>query len=393
MNSTRPALARGPIGLALAGAFGIATAIGIGRFVYTPILPAMMTGLSLDPAQAGLIASANFIGYLAGAIVASLPSLPGSRQRWLAGSLLVSLGTTALSGVGDTLPVLMAVRMVAGVASAFALIFICAIVLDRLSLERRTGLSALLFAGPGIGITTSSVVVSAMSAAGFGWRALWFGSAAMGVAAIAAAWRLGLFTQPPASSQPGTGRATLRRSGRSGALFRIILSYGLFGFGYVITATFLVALTRDNPDLRSVEPWMWPIVGITAAPSVVIWNALGRRIGASRAYGVSCLLEAVGIAASVLWLTPTGLVVAAALLGFTFVSGTALGLIIANHMASEDSRRMVGVMTSALGVGQILGPIFAGYLHTASGSYLLPSLAAALVMVVAGALAFSTQER
>lgn len=378
--------------LASAGAFGIATAIGIGRFAYTPILPPMMAGLSLDVSEAGLIASANFIGYLAGAVAASLPGLPGSRRSWLLGSLLTSLATTALSGVVDTLALLLAVRAVAGIASAFALIFICAIVLDRLTVEGRPGLSALMFTGPGLGITVSSVVVSGLSALGFGWRALWFGSACVAVLAITAAWRLGLFALPPAGAERREGFATLRRSGGRGALVRVILSYGLFGFGYVITATFLVALTRENTDLRVVEAWMWPIVGFTAFPSVAIWNALGRRIGSSRAYAISCILEAAGIAASVLWPTPAGLMVAAALLGFTFVSGTALGLIIANHLASEDSRRIVGVMTSALGIGQIIGPIFAGYLHAVSGSYLVPSLAAAFVMVLAGLLAFSTQQ-
>ena len=155
--------------------------------------------------------------------------------------------------------------------------------LDRLSLEGRPGLSALMFTGPGLGITVSSLVVSGLSTAGFGWRALWFGSAAVAAIAITAAWRLGLFTLPPADAAPRRGSATLRRSGGRGALLRVILSYGLFGFGYVITATFLVALTRESPDLRGIEAWLWPIVGLTALPSVAIWNAFGRRIGTSRA--------------------------------------------------------------------------------------------------------------
>ena len=73
----------------------MATVIGIGRFVYTPILPAMTEALGLSQSAAGLIASANFLGYLIGAVLAGLPTLPGSRRTWLLGALAVSAATTA----------------------------------------------------------------------------------------------------------------------------------------------------------------------------------------------------------------------------------------------------------------------------------------------------------
>src|SRR5258708_37652664 len=130
MNKTPLPLA--PVTIAWGGLLAMAAGIGIGRFVYTPILPPMVEALHLSKSQAGLIASANFVGYLAGALVATLP-LPGSRRSWLLGALAVNAAGLAAMGLASSLTLLLLLRLAAGMASALALIFPSALVRDRLA--------------------------------------------------------------------------------------------------------------------------------------------------------------------------------------------------------------------------------------------------------------------
>lgn len=370
-----------PLPLVLGGIIALAAAIGIGRFVYTPILPPMEEGLGLTKSQAGFIASANFLGYLLGALAASTPRLPGSRRTWLVGTLAVSALTTAAMGLTDAVPLFLLLRFVGGVASAFVLVFASTLVLDRLIAAGRGDLAGLLFAGVGLGIAISAALVSGLLYVGSDWRGLWLASGGLALAAVVAVFAL-VPDRGAEAKAGGSGKA----SGNQRALVSLIVAYGLFGFGYVITATFLVAIVRDAPEIRPLEPLIWIVVGLAGAPSVIFWSKVGARIGIPQAFVVACLVEAVGVAASVLWISAAGVILAGILVGGTFMGITALGLIEARRLTSGDPRRILALMTAAFGLGQIVGPSFAGVLFDISGSFLLPSMAAAGALLVAALL-------
>jgi predicted MFS family arabinose efflux permease len=367
----------------------LASALGIGRFVYTPILPVMVEGLDLSKAQAGLIASANFVGYLVGALLAAAPRLPGSRRAWLLGALVLGAATTGAMGIFSSVPAFLVLRGVGGAASAFVLVFASALVLDRLAASGRGGLSALHFAGVGVGIALSAVLVSPLRAGGADWRTLWLASGAASLAAAAAvAWLAPKGETPRAAGAPPP---SAREPTSAPQMNRWAIAYGLFGFGYVVTATFLVAIVRAEPEIRSVEPFVWLIVGVTAAPTVAAWDRLATRWGIERAFAIACLLEAAGVAASVLWPTAAGELLASALLGGTFMGITALGLAGGRRLAGADPRRAFAILTASFGVGQIVGPTFAGLLHDWTGAFVLSSLLAASALVAAAAIAIGVR--
>lgn len=366
--------------LGLAGFAALAAAMGIGRFVYTPILPVMVEALGLSKGAAGLIASANFLGYLVGALAAAWAHLPGSRRGWMIGALLASAVTTGVMAAGVSLPFFLVARFLGGAASAFVLVFASSLVLDRLAAAGRSELSSVHFAGVGGGIALAAVLVAASLALGGGWRELWLvnAAAALGGTALVAA----LLPKQPDPPRP----AGIRGQGSRRDLVALVVAYGLFGFGYVITATFLVAIVRGSPSVAPLEPVVWLVVGLSAVPSVALWSALGRRFGIMPAFAVAALVEGAGVASSVLWTTPIGILAAAALLGGTFMGITALGLVGARRMAAGDPRRIVAVMTAAFGCGQIVGPTVAGLVFDHTGSFLLPTVAAAFALLLSALL-------
>jgi predicted MFS family arabinose efflux permease len=222
-------------------------------------------------------------------------------------------------------------------------------------------------------------VVSGLLAAGADWRMLWLvvGSVVLGAVVVVGLLMPGEGVRPVVA---GGGRV---RSGLAPGLGRLLVGYGLVGFGYVVTATFLVAIVRSCEAARGIEPVVWLVVGLTAVPSVAVWARLGSVFGLRLAFSLACVVEAVGVAASVGWPSAAGVLVAAALLGGTFMGLTALGLAEARVLAAANPRPAFALMTAAFGVGQVAGPVLAGVLSDRTGGFGAASLLAAAALVAA----------
>ena len=370
-----------PAALALAGLLSLAVAIGIGRFAYTPILPYMTAGLALGKPEAGLIASANFLGYLLGALAAARRSLPGSPAGWLMGALAVSGLTTGAMALTTGLGPFLVLRFANGAAGALAMVFASSLVMDRLAAAGRDRWAAAIYAGVGAGIALSSLAVPAAAQGGEDWRNPWL---VCGALSIVLAIPVAILLRPrPAPAAPAAGPGEGRDQP---GLPRFIAAYGLFGFGYVITATFVSDMVRADPLLRPAEDLVWLCVGLTAVPSVALWGWAGRRWGNERAFALACLIEAAGVALSVSGGGIWPLLLGVGLLGGTFMGLVSLGLVNARRMSGGDPRRNLALMTAAFGLGQMVAPTVAGVLHDALGSYLAPSLLAAAGLVVAAVL-------
>jgi predicted MFS family arabinose efflux permease len=381
MNSTRTFQHTRPTALAFGGAIALASAMGIGRFAYTPILPEMVAALHLSASEAGLIASANFAGYLIGALVAAASFFAPRRRGWMLAALLVSTLTTGAMAASASLLVFLLLRFLGGFASAFALVFTSSLVLDRLSETGRGHMAGHQFAGVGAGIAVSAVLVAHLAAHQVAWQWQWLACAVLSVLAVAAVAVLIPHRSHTAASSGGSNGATL-----GAPLAALIVAYGLFGFGYVITATFLVQLVRTNPAIMPLEPYVWLIVGLSAVPSVPLWTLVGRRCGTGEAYAIASLVLALGVLASVLWIAPAGAILASILLGSTTIGIMVMGLIGARRLAAGAASRIIGLMTASFGLGQIIGPIFAGWVHDLTGTFLLPSVAAAVLLGVSAML-------
>lgn len=370
-----------PLLLALGGLLTFAVAMGIGRFVYTPILPMMMRELGLSSSTAGLIASANFIGYLIGALMAAAPSLPGSQRSGLFMALIVSTITTAEMALTPDPYVFAALRFFSGIASAFAMVLSTSLVLDRLRASGAAHLSWLHFAGIGFGIAVSAMAVYLVHENHGGWRGAWIVSGILSAIGTACVMLL-------VPDEPMARREFPADAAYAAGFWSLAFAYGLFGFGYVITATFLVAQARAE-NSAALDCALWVIVGLGAMPSVALWAHIAGRAGLTRAFGLACLIEALGISASVLMSGRAGLLIAAALFGGTFMGIVSLGVMAARVLTHGDPRRAIAVMTSAFSIGQIIGPSFAGFLADLSGGFLWPVLSASAALLMAAIISLS----
>ncbi|MEZ2331951.1 YbfB/YjiJ family MFS transporter [Mesorhizobium sp. RCC_202] len=375
MNAASPS----PLRLAFAGMAALAVAMGIGRFVYTPILPGMMEELHLTPADAGWIASANYLGYLVGALAAAGGWAHGRERLLMFSSLAASALLAGLMGLNETMAAFLVIRFFAGLASAFVMVFMSSIVFSHLAAAGRGDLQALHFGGVGLGIAGSSALLAFLVTEHAGWSAGWLWS---GVISLAGLLVVALLAGSATTANGVAGHEPALP--RNNSLVKMIVAYGLFGFGYVVTATFLIAIVRQGGGSR-----VWMVAGLAGFPSTWLWQKVAGRIGLYAAYAVSCLIEVAGVSASVVVKGAAGPLIAGVLLGGTFIAITALGLQAGRQLAPRAPRRIFAVMTAAFGLGQIVGPIAAGLLAQASGNYTLASVMAAAALLASGFIAWS----
>lgn len=380
LHVSKPSVSH-PLPVAIAGAVTLASVMGFGRFFYTPVLPAMMADLHLDPAQSGLIAAANFAGYLVGAILAAYSWAAGHERRLALLALAANAALLAAMGLVSSMSLFIAIRFLAGLASAFGLVFTSGIVLSHGLAAGDARVPVIHFSGVGAGIAISSLLVLGLSSFDPGgtplWRLEWLFAAVCTSFALVAVSLLLPQTGAGASSRPEPPLLWTR------PLVALTLSYGLFGIGYVVTATFIVAIVREGGADPVLEALTWFVTGLTAALSLAFWKRPQRRLGLLGGYRAALVLEAIGVAATVILPMPFSVLVGGVLLGATFMVITAYGLQLGRAMAPESPRRSLATMTAAFGVGQIVGPLASGWLAAGSGSYLLPSLMAAAILAIA----------
>ncbi len=369
------------IRIGLGGALAMACLMGFGRFSYTPILPGMMADLHLTAGDAGTIAAANFAGYLLGAIGASGKWAAG-RERLVA---LTALLATALflfaMAFASSVPVFMVIRFAAGVSSAFGMVFTSSIVLG--AAHGNAAIQAMHFGGVGAGIALSAFVSFMAVALASGpppWRGEWLAGGAIVLAAALVVHALLPRVKGQAATAPPEPALQWTLP-----LVRLSVSYGLFGLGYVVAATFLVVMARTSQGGHTVEFLAWLITGFAAMASLFVWQLAVRRAGLNAPYRASLAIEALGSAVMVLLPGAMAPLAGGLLFGGTFVVATAYALQIGRQLAPQSQRRVMGIMTAAFGLGQIVGPVAAGFVVDRTGTYVLASLLSA-AMLALGAL-------
>ena len=341
----------GPVAVTLAGLGALAVAMGIGRFAFTPILPLMREDGGLSVAAGGWLASANYLGYLVGAMSATAIRIrAGTAIR--GGLVAIGLLTVGM-GLERRLAGWLVLRALAGVASAWVLIRVSAWCLERLAPYRRPVLTGAVFAGVGAGIALAGGACLGLMHARAGSALAWvcLGALALGVTGLV--WpRFGVADEPAAGD-----RSTPRWPRWDAESLRLVGCYGVSGFGYIIPATFLPVMARQTVADPWVFGWAWPIFGATAAVATLAAAVAGRRVENRRLWILGHLVMALGVTLPVLVPGIAGVMLAALCVGGTFMVNTMAGLEEARQVAAGDAPGLMAAMTASFALGQIAGPL------------------------------------
>jgi MFS family permease len=370
--------------VALIGLLGLAAAMGIGRFAFTPLLPLMQAHEGLTLTQGGWLAGANYLGYLIGALAcAARPPQPARAARW--GLVGVAAFTLAMVWIDAFAPRTL-LRLGAGVSSALVLVGVSSWALPLLVVHGRSALSGWVFAGVGVGITAAGVVGLAAGVArgepAWAWLALGLISAL--VAGLA--WRD--LRAPARAHAASTNAATpLLRDD-----WVLVLCYGAFGFGYIIPATFLPAFARALIDDPRAFGAVWPVFGLAAAASTVLATRWLPAWPSHAVWAASQVVMAFGVLLHALLPNLLTTVLSAVCVGGTFMVATMAGIQHARQVAAERAPRLIAAMTAAFALGQLIGPLLIRG-TSASTVALWPSVLAALLLIASTATLLTRRPR
>lgn len=339
-----------------AAMIALAVAMGIGRFAFTPLFPLMVRDGLLSNEAGALLAASNYLGYLVGAVLATRIKVTSSTL--LALGLISTIVVTAAVGWTESLFWWTLLRFIAGVMSAWSLVATSAWGLGWLAHTGRPKLAGIIFAGVGLGIAAAGVFTLVFAGPDVTSSTMWVKLAILAGIAILIPLTVSRYLPAPGTgpSTPQAARTPIAHPAHSGHA-GLIISYSLFGFGYILPATYLPALAQQLVDDPRVFGWAWPVFGIAAALStpVVAWGL--KKANRLNVWASCHAIMAIGVLLPCIRASLPSIVIAALLVGATFMVVTMVGMQEASARVQGDATAIFGKMTAGFALGQLLGPV------------------------------------
>ena len=382
-HSTATREASTALPFAIGGLLALAVAMGIGRFAFTPLLPLMQADVGLSVKAGSWLASANYAGYLIGALAAS--RLRVAPLHAILGSLLVIALTTLAMGLTHEYVEWLAWRAVAGIASAFVLVHMSAWSMQRFASLQRPTLGGVVFAGVGIGIAGAGLLCLALVGIGTTAAQLWSILGCLSAAALLVTVPLLRAAGASAAGVDVPPDATAKNISFSRAERRLIFCYSAFGLGYIIPATFLPVMAREAIKDPALFGWAWPLFGMAGTIATLAAARASRPANARSSWAIAHFVMAAGCAVAALVHDFAAVLIAALAVGGTFMVITMFAMQEARRVAGVDARPLIGAMTAAFALGQIVGPLLVHGPVDATAQFGMPLLLATAVLIASGA--------
>lgn len=383
----------GHLGLVVGLAAGPLVALGLARFAYALLLPAMSDDLAWSYSAAGALNTSNAAGYLVGALVATpLARALGTRRTFLLGTAVTALAV-GLTAATSLYAVLLTIRFVAGLAGALAFVLGAALVAEashRGSRGRAAVLLGVYFGGAGAGIVVAGLLVPWVLSltGGHGWRQGWVALAAVGVVATVAAALAARRVSDPAPPEEHARGWDRRLIGWA------VTAYICFGLGYIAYLTFISQYLTEHGMTGPVVAGFWAVVGLTAAVSGLVWGSLFGRLGGSRGMAVVMLALAAGTVLPVLLRGPVAAYLSGAVVGGSFLAVvTAVSIAVREALPQPHWTAGIAFATIAFGLGQTVGPTLTGWVSDLTADLGTGLLLSGAILVLGAAIALRQPRR
>ncbi|WP_460926222.1 MFS transporter [Pseudomonas sp. MC6] len=359
-------------------------AMGIGRFALTPQMPHLLSEGQIDLTAAGLIAAANYLGYLLGAVDAMFAHRPQQVQRRLHGGLWLCVLLTLASFWANGFWSHLVLRFGNGVASAWVLVMITSLSQPLAAAAGRPRLGALVFAGPGLGIFLTGLLALVSHLLNQTSATLWLIYAAAALVMMLGVWRL----LPTPVATATVVAAPVSPSNRG--IGRLALIYALYGVGYIIPATFLSQMANAQFHGEWQADLFWPCFGLAAALGVLLVSLRRHDPATTRHWLMATLwLQAAGVFACLLG-SGIGLALGVILCGTPFLACMQLVMQRSRELAPHATQRNAGMLTACFAVGQLSGPLLAALSSHFSGGLQPALIIAGSGLLIAGGLAMQS---
>lgn len=398
--AARPGPAVQRLRVLLAGVCALILTVGLARFAYTPLLPVMRTEAGLSYLAGGWLAALNYAGYIAGALVAAFTSDLGRKFHFYRFGLVAAVLSTAAMGWTDNVALWALLRFVSGMSSTAGMLLASGLVLNWLIQQRHRPLLGLHFTGIGLGIVVSGLAAGAM-AGRLSWAGQWMALGGLGLVFFVPAW----CWMPAPAPAPAGGQGIVGGgpAGQAAAvalpsrrwLGLLLASYFCAGFGYVISATFIVDIVEKMPLLAGQGALVWILIGVAAIPSSLLWDRLASALGQIQALLLAYGLQIVSIVLPAVSGAPLWNLASAVLYGGTFAGIVSLTLSLIGRRYPANPAKAMARLTLSYGAAQIAAPAMAGAMAAATGTYqgALGVAAAAMVAGMVLLMALRAHER
>ncbi len=351
----------------VSGICGLVLTIGLARFAYTPLLPSLQAQTGLNDANAGVLAAINYAGYMSGAIAVAWIDSVRLRHRLYSLGLWMAILTTASMAVSPSFEIWALSRFVGGLCGAAGMLLGSGLVLGWLMRNGQRPELGLHFVGIGLGIVVSAIGAWGLSLIWPDWDAQWFAFACIGLFFLWPAW----VWRPPVPDELSTNSNTSNTPHiiPTRWLWTMLVSYFAAGWGFVISATFTVAIVEREPLLAGQGHLAWAMVGLAAMPAVFIWDRIARLVGDKQALLIAFGLQTL----SVLMPAASGSMLAAMVgaigYGATFIGIVSLTLAMVGRLSPNNPGKAMARFTLGYGAAQMIAPVVAGYMAQSSGSF------------------------